>query len=414
MTLPASGAISFSNIDTELGHSSTTQISMNCTGFRALFHVSSGAITMNCGYNKHAVPGTPTVGTPTASTYCSVSVPFTAPGCVGASSITGYTVTSCPGAHTGTGSSSPITVGSLSGSTAYTFKVKATNSYGTGPCSSASSSVTTPSAAGSQSYTTPGTYSWVAPAGVTSVSVVAVGAGGNGNTPNCGNRGGGGGALAYKNNISVTPGNSYTVIVGAPQTCVTTGYSGFNGSCVKAGSGSWGMSGTHQGAGQVLSGTGYAGGSTGGSWSGGGGAGGYSGAGGTAGYSYAINPTSGAGGGGAGGGSSFVNNTAGGGGGGVGIFGQGSNGVPLNNGTFGSCYGAAGSGGGGGSGGSNGSVRCGSNGGAGGAYGGGGGAPLYIQCEGPQGSGGTGGVGAVRIVWPGSTRTFPSTCVGSP
>jgi hypothetical protein len=25
-----------------------------------------------------------------------------------------------------------------------------------------------------------------------------------------------------------------------------------------------------------------------------------------------------------------------------------------------------------------------------------------------------GGVGAVRIVWPGNTRTFPSTCVGAP
>jgi hypothetical protein len=29
-------------------------------------------------------------------------------------------------------------------------------------------------------------------------------------------------------------------------------------------------------------------------------------------------------------------------------------------------------------------------------------------------SGGNGGSGAVRIVWPGSSRTFPSTSVGSP
>jgi hypothetical protein len=27
---------------------------------------------------------------------------------------------------------------------------------------------------------------------------------------------------------------------------------------------------------------------------------------------------------------------------------------------------------------------------------------------------GNGGVGAVRIVWPGTTRLYPSTCVGSP
>jgi hypothetical protein len=40
-------------------------------------------------------------------------------------------------------------------------------------------------------------------------------------------------------------------------------------------------------------------------------------------------------------------------------------------------------------------------GGTGGAYGGGG-----SNCA--------GSVGAVRILWPGNTRTFPSTCVGAP
>jgi hypothetical protein len=52
---------------------------------------------------------------------------------------------------------------------------------------------------------------------------------------------------------------------------------------------------------------------------------------------------------------------------------------------------------------------CGGTGGAGGAYGGGGGASwLTGQTS------GNGSVGAVRIVWPGNTRTFPSTCVGAP
>ena len=67
---------------------------------------------------------------------------------------------------------------------------------------------------GQQEYTTAGTYTWVAPADVTSVSVVAVGGGGGGrgyfNPPfdyyNGG--GGGGGALAYANKIAVTPGTS--------------------------------------------------------------------------------------------------------------------------------------------------------------------------------------------------------------
>ena len=49
-----------------------------------------------------------------------------------------------------------------------------------------------------------------APAGLTSVSVVAVGAGAE-----AGAQAGGGGGLGWKNNISVTPGQSYTVVVGA-------------------------------------------------------------------------------------------------------------------------------------------------------------------------------------------------------
>jgi hypothetical protein len=52
MTLPASGAISFSNIDTELSLSSTAQISLNCSNVRGLFGQASGAICMNTGHNK--------------------------------------------------------------------------------------------------------------------------------------------------------------------------------------------------------------------------------------------------------------------------------------------------------------------------------------------------------------------------
>ena len=63
---------------------------------------------------------------------------------------------------------------------------------------------------GQQEFTTPGTYTFTVPSGVTSVSVVCVGAGGAG-----GAYGAGGGSLAYKNNITVTPGQSHTVVVGA-------------------------------------------------------------------------------------------------------------------------------------------------------------------------------------------------------
>ena len=69
-------------------------------------------------------------------------------------------------------------------------------------------------------YTTPGTYSWLCPAGVTSVCVVCVGGGGGGMQYVSGAgfypmSGGGGGALGWKNNISVVPGTSYSVVVGA-------------------------------------------------------------------------------------------------------------------------------------------------------------------------------------------------------
>ena len=73
---------------------------------------------------------------------------------------------------------------------------------------------------GQAEYTTPGTYSWTAPAGVTSVSVVCVGGGGggiafSGSFNDYAMNGGGGGGLGWKNNISVIPGQSYTVVVGA-------------------------------------------------------------------------------------------------------------------------------------------------------------------------------------------------------
>ena len=64
-------------------------------------------------------------------------------------------------------------------------------------------------------YATPGTYTWVAPTGVTSVCAVCVGGGGAGGSAPNGGAGGGGGALGYKNNIAVTPGQLYTVVVGA-------------------------------------------------------------------------------------------------------------------------------------------------------------------------------------------------------
>lgn len=252
---------------------------------------------------------------------------------------------------------------------------------------------------GSQSYTTPGTYVWVAPAGVTSVSIVAIGGGSRSNY---------GGGLGWKNNYTVTPGTAYSVTVGAGGSGNTTGCcSYFFRVCIVRGKGGK----TGQCGGYVGDGGGN-GGQIGG---GGAGAGGYTGNGGQgAAYaSYGSCGSSGSGGGGGGG--SFIGFCCcggatgwGSGGGGTGLFGQGASGaggIRIGSPLTGIAYG-----GGGGSGGCSGTNanRNGTLTGSGGLYGG------AAGVNGCFGSSGVGANGAVRIVWPGTTRQFPSTCVGSP
>ena len=277
-----------------------------------------------------------------------------------------------------------------------------------------------------QEYTTAGTFSWTAPADVTSVSVVAIGAGGGGYD----NTAGGGGGLGWKNNISVTPGSSYTVVVGNrgvksayPASQAEDSYF-ISTSTVKGGGGNGG--GGYPDGGVQLPGDGFGGdyvgdgggnGGNGGSGAsgttgsppgggGGGGAGGYSGNGGNGGFAQSAggSGSGGSGGGGGGGGNQgYPNNQQGGGGGGVGIFGEGSNG---NGGVF--VNGGQSTGGTGGSGGVAGELgatigTCNSgNSNTHAKYGGGG-------ASGGNGNCARGGAdGAVRIIW-GTGRSFPST-----
>ena len=323
------------------------------------------------------------------------------------SPITSYTCTCVELNNTQTNSTGIFTFTGATAGNTYTFIGTATSSVGT------SNPVTVKSVAsfvvGQQAYTTPGTFSWTAPAGVTSVSVVAVGGGG------AGSLGGSGGGLGWKNNITVVPGNIYTVVVGAGAPAMNGNGSANNGSnsyfisntTVMGGGGIGSSTGGVLGGVYVGDGGGNGGGTRTSRW-GGAGAGGYSGKGGnTAIGNNDINAWYGeAGSGGAGGGgSSGVSITGwlmGAGGGGVGILGQGTNGVAGANGTGGSI---PVSGGGGGSGGANGtSVNDLYD--PGGIYGGGGGA---------QGASGTtycgaGGNGAVRIIWGDpSSRYFPSS-----
>ena len=265
--------------------------------------------------------------------------------------------------------------------------------------------------------TTQQTYSWTAPAGVTSVSVVAVGGGGGGHQPVGGQHqygiGGGGGGLGYKNNISVTAGQSYTVKVGGrgnrgptpgsdpTSTSPNKGDSYFiDASTVRGGGGEGGNTTNRGGNGGDYTGDGGGSGgrggdsvTAGGGKGGGGGAGGYAGNGGN-GINPGNNGQPGTSGQGGGGGGSFA------GGGGVGLLGQGANGAYNWD------------GGKGGSGGENGGTYAVGNDygrGGGGDYGGGGGCVDNASSQGSQG-----GAGAVRIVWntAGNARSFPSTNVG--
>ena len=139
-----------------LGLSATTSYTFtvkatNAVGSSAASAASTAVVTPS------KEPGAPTgvIGTPLA---LRVQVRWTAPTYAGQPAqvgqtalITGYTVTASPGGATCTTAGTQCEVTGLTGGTNYTFTVKATNSYGSGPASAASiavkpSTATVPSA----------------------------------------------------------------------------------------------------------------------------------------------------------------------------------------------------------------------------------------------------------------------------
>ncbi|MDA3807996.1 MAG: hypothetical protein PF440_08815 [Thiomicrorhabdus sp.] len=280
-----------------------------------------------------------------------------------------------------------------------------------------------------------GSYDFVVPAGVYFIHTVALGAGGGGyaNTT-YESSGAGGGALAWVNNIPVTPGETLKVIAGSGGSAsnnvnymsIGTGDDStiHRGATMLCGAGGGGREATHSDlginpGGLVLVGSGGAGGAGRSNIlatshaQGGGGAGGYSGAGGAAGVgdqtSVGANGSGGAGAGGANSTNYLIGQA-----GSVSLFGEGASGV----GTVYSSSGSAVHGSGylhprDGSSGNASSIGYTNQ--AGYAYwvssaspGAGGGALAYSStlCGAQQG-----GSGAVRIIW-GQGRAFPSTNVG--
>lgn len=224
-------------------------------------------------------------------------------------------------------------------------------------------------------YTTNGTYSYTVPAGVTSISIVTVASGGSGGSGasgtifccccgcvpwNAGGGGGAGGELRYKNNISVSPGQVLIVYV-CNYSCTTrvmngctilvSSSKGGNGGCASYGSGGTGGSPITSGVGCFVSTT------------------------------YGGN-----------GSFQFFGCTVGVGAGGSPVYAGCGNGNTLtigsgaaSNGLGADLYGS-----------------CGTLG-----YGGGGAFPGYSPNAGSTNAG-------VRIVYPGTTRQFPSTDIGYP
>lgn len=293
---------------------------------------------------------------------------------------------------------------------------------------------------GQAEFLTPGTYTWICPDGVSSVSAVCVGAGGGGGQQ-WANSAGSGGGLGWKNNIPVASGNSYTVVVGtggnkSGNTNGTNSYfidlntvAGYGGGNSSSGYQTYGPNSNSTYGGGWTGDGGGAGGYA--NYQGGGGAGGYSGNGGNTGSDATTSSGAGAGGG-------YYSSTYGtGAGGGVGIYGIRTD----YNAQYGYAYGTMNNNKGSdylwlpnysGLGGRGGSYRTGTisgqttgyhgcsgenpwgfsnTGGAiqGGFPGGGSGGP------GTSYGGGRGGDGAVRLIWSGEAvgvgRAYPSTLV---
>jgi hypothetical protein len=234
------------------------------------------------------VPGAPTIGTVTVAGL-TATVPFTAPTNNGDSPITSYTCVTYPGgamtsiSQSGSGS---FTITGLTNGQAYTFKVYATNAAGNGPLSAESNSITA-----------------VNPA--TAVDYLVVAGGGSATWG-----GGGAGGFRAGSSLSVTPGTTYTVTVGAGGSGGNGGDSVFSSITSIGGGRGGGINGNNPNSG----GSGGGGGSTyyGGS------------------SIYGASGTSGQGnGGGNGWGSSSTGDYAGGGGGGAGGGGGSNNGGSI-------------------------------------------------------------------------------------
>ena len=205
-----------------------TSSPITITGLTAETAYTFTVIATNCVGNSPSSSAsnsvTPTVGVPTAPTISNasessgqVTLDFTEPSSDGGSSILTYTITSSPGGLTNTISypASSITLTGLTNNTSYTFTLIATNAIGDSPADTSNPITPLPDGSTIDSFTTVGTTTWTAPATTNSITYWVVGGGGGGGAAfDNGGAGGGGGGMVLSGTMSVTPGTTYTIVVG--------------------------------------------------------------------------------------------------------------------------------------------------------------------------------------------------------
>jgi uncharacterized repeat protein (TIGR02543 family) len=192
----------------------TTQFSftvMTGASVTASFIVPSYYFSATAAYGSD---GTVTCTSGGASTSCSSSYPYGTQITITASDPY-YSSMSWSGSGTASysGSTNPVTI-------AVDSPITETASFSSYVCSSSGGLTCTTTTSGPSTLNTytltgsPGSNTWVAPEGVTSVTYLIVGGGGSGGAAGDGGGGGGGGGITT-GTVGVTPGTGYNVYVGA-------------------------------------------------------------------------------------------------------------------------------------------------------------------------------------------------------
>lgn len=251
MALPASGAISFNNINAELGVAGTTQASLGQTSYRTLAGVPSGQISMNNFYGK-ANAFTFTISSP--QTNANLATLGTAAGWPGTAKLV---ATIAPGiviTSNATGTSALTISGSFPGGVELINNGTIVGRGGNGGAggNGSSSSPGSPGAVGGPALTVSSAVS------INNLGTIAGGGGGGGggaarpSSPSAGNTGGGGGGggrSSLTNSSGGAGGNSpsgASVVPGGPGTFSAAGAGGFMGYPPGSGGpgGGWGSSGS--------------------------------------------------------------------------------------------------------------------------------------------------------------------------